>query len=40
MGSQRTQGVSGTVKYSPVYHPEERINWTLSASFKTPEGEV
>lgn len=34
VGSQRTQGVSGTVKYSPVYHPEERINWTLSASFK------
>lgn len=34
MGSQVTKGVNGTLKYAPIYRPSERINWTLSATFK------
>lgn len=39
MGKQMTSGVSGTVKYSPVYRPDERINWTLSYNFKHQKAE-
>lgn len=39
MGQQMTYGVSGTVKYSPVYRPEDRINWTLSYNFKHQKAE-
>ena len=39
MGRQMTSGVSGTVKYSPVYRPQERINWTLSYNFKHQKAE-
>ena len=39
IGGQRTQGVSGTVKYSPLYRPEEGINWTLSVNFKHQKSE-
>lgn len=34
MGSQLTKGVNGTLKYSPIYRPSDRINWTLSVNFK------
>lgn len=34
MGKQMTSGFSGTVKYSPIYRPDDRINWTLSLNFK------
>lgn len=34
LGGQLTKGVSATVKYSPVYRPADRINWTLSLSMK------
>ena len=34
MGSQLTKGINGTVKYSPIYRPSERINWTLSVNFR------
>ncbi len=39
MGKQRTSGVSGTIKYSPVYRPQERINWTLSYNFRHQKAE-
>ena len=29
-GTQKTQGVEATIKVSPVYMPEEGINWNLS----------
>ena len=34
IGGQRTKGISGTIKYSPIYCLDEGINWTLSANFK------
>ena len=34
MGSQLTKGVNGTLKYSPIYRPSDRINWTLSVNFR------
>lgn len=34
LGKQLTKGISGTIKYSPIYRPHDRINWTLSANFK------
>lgn len=34
MGSQVNKGVNGTVKFSPVYRPQERVNWTLSFNFR------
>ena len=39
MGKQMTSGVSGTIKYSPIYRPKERINWTLSYNFKHQKAE-
>lgn len=39
MGEQMTSGISGTVKYSPIYRPEDRINWTLSYNFKHQKAE-
>ena len=34
IGCQTTKGFSGTVRYSIIYHPKERINWTTSLSFR------
>lgn len=34
LGMQKTKGISGTIKYSPWYKPEERINWTLSVNVR------
>ena len=34
MGAQVNKGVNGTIKYSPVYRLQERINWTLSFNFR------
>ncbi len=31
-GKQKTHGWEATVKYSPVYMPERRINWNISVS--------
>lgn len=31
-GKQKTTGWEATVKYSPVYMPEERINWNVAVS--------
>lgn len=39
MGKQRTSGVSGTIKYSPIYRPQDRVNWNLSYSFKHQKAE-
>lgn len=33
IGQQITNGFSGTVRYSIIYKPENRINWTTSLSF-------
>ncbi|MBL1410733.1 SusC/RagA family TonB-linked outer membrane protein [Sphingobacterium faecale] len=29
-GAQINQGINGMVSYSPIYRPDERINWTVS----------
>lgn len=34
MGAQVNKGVNGTIKFSPIYRPDERINWTLSFNFR------
>lgn len=39
MGEQLNAGFSGTVKYSPIYRPNDRINWTLSLNFKHQKAE-
>ena len=39
MGKQLIKGVSGTIKYAPVYRPQDRINWTLSFNFKHQKAE-
>ncbi len=31
-GTQRTRGWEATIKFSPIYQPEERINWNISLS--------
>ncbi len=31
-GTQKTRGWEATVKFSPIYRPEERINWNISLS--------
>ncbi len=31
-GTQKTRGWEATIKFSPIYQPEERINWNLSLS--------
>lgn len=35
IGSQSTKGFIGTAKYAIIFKPEERINWTLSATLRT-----
>ena len=39
MGEQWNTGFSGTVKYSPIYRPKDRINWTLSLNFRHQKAE-
>ena len=39
MGEQWNKGYSGTIKYSPVYRPQEGINWTLSLNFRHQKSE-
>lgn len=34
LGEQFNEGVSGTIRYSPIYRPAERINWTVSVNFR------
>lgn len=34
MGAQVNKGVDGTIRVSPIYRPQERINWTLSLNFR------
>lgn len=34
MGQQRSEGLNGTVTYSPIYHPEERIVWSFRYNFR------
>lgn len=38
IGKQVNKGFSGTLKYAPVYRPEQRINWTLSATIRCEKG--
>ena len=35
IGKQVNKGVSGTVRYAIIYRPQERINWTMSLSFRS-----
>ncbi|MEG2755098.1 MAG: SusC/RagA family TonB-linked outer membrane protein, partial [Mucinivorans sp.] len=30
LGQQLTQGLSASIYFSPIYHPERNINWTIS----------
>ena len=39
IGRQINQGINGTLKFSPVYRPQERINWTLSLNARHETGE-
>ena len=39
MGEQLTKGYSGTIKYSPIYRPQDGINWTLSLNFRHQKAE-
>ena len=34
IGKQANKGVSGTIRYAIIYRPQERINWTMSLSFR------
>ena len=34
IGQQVNKGVSGTIRYAIIYRPQERINWTMSLSFR------
>ena len=34
MGAQVNKGINGTIKYSPIYRPKDRVNWTLSFNFR------
>ncbi len=31
-GTQKTKGLEATIKFSPIYMPEQRINWNLSVN--------
>lgn len=35
MGQQVSQGFTGTITYSPVYRPQERIIWSFRYNFRT-----
>lgn len=39
MGGQLSQGISGTIKYSPIYRIHDGINWNLSLNFKAQKAE-
>lgn len=39
IGKQVEQGFNGTIKYSPLYRPEERKNYTISLNFRTSKAE-
>ncbi len=39
IGEQWNTGYSATVKYSPIYRPEEGINWNLSLNFRHQKSE-
>lgn len=39
IGKQIEKGVNGTIKYSPLYRPEERKNYTISLNFRTSKAE-
>lgn len=39
MGEQWNKGYSGTVKYSPIFRPQDGINWTLSLNFRHQKSE-
>lgn len=39
IGRQINKGFNGTIKVSPVYRPEERINWTISLNARHETGE-
>lgn len=39
VGKQLERGFNGTIKYSPLYRPEEGKNYTISLNFKTSKAE-
>lgn len=39
VGEQWNNGYSATIKYSPIYRPEEGINWNLSLNFRHQKSE-
>lgn len=38
IGKQSIEGVDGQISFSPVYRPNDRINWTMRFSFKHEKG--
>lgn len=39
VGAQIDRGFNGTIKYSPIYKPQNGINYTISLNFKTNKAE-
>lgn len=38
VGMQEEKGINGTIRYSIVYRPKDRINWTTSINFRKGRG--
>lgn len=39
IGKQTIEGVDGQISFSPIYRPNDRINWTLRYTFRHEKGE-
>ncbi len=39
IGEQSIKGTDGQISFSPIYRPQDRINWTLRATFRHEKGE-
>ncbi len=39
IGKQSIRGTDGQISFSPVYRPEDRINWTMRFTFRHEKGE-
>ena len=39
IGKQSIKGVDGQISFSPIYRPQDRINWTMRFTFRHEKGE-
>lgn len=39
MGSQTGKGINGTIRYSPIFRPQEATTWTVGLTFKRQKAE-